>query len=69
MLHGRGIRIYDSGSIIIGYYENGKLSTGNYIQIYSSGNFGVSEWYKKDGREWDRGTRYMTDGKEGKYGY
>ncbi len=31
--HGRGISIYNDGRIWIGYFEDGWLSTGNFIQI------------------------------------
>ena len=46
--HGRGIRIWNYGTIIIGYYENGRCA-GNYIYIYSNGEFDVGEVYMKDG--------------------
>ena len=49
-LHGRGINIYDNG-IIIGYFENGGLSTGNYIYICWNGEFRVGERYTKDGND------------------
>ncbi len=35
-LHGRGIALWHTGNIAIGYYENGDW-TGNFIEIYSSG--------------------------------
>ncbi len=66
-MHGRGIKIWKDGGISIGYYENGLLSTGNYINILHYGKFRVGEYYTKDGIEMVRGTRYMTDGKEEKY--
>ncbi len=43
-LHGRGIRIwYDYNWI--GYYKNGDYATGNFIHIYSFGEFRVGEYY------------------------
>ncbi len=66
-LHGRGIYISNYGSIVIGYWENDDSSTGNYINIYSNGEFKVGERYFKDGRICDRGTRYFRDGSEYKY--
>ncbi len=65
--HGRGIFIYKDGSIWIGYYENGVLSTGNYITIFSEGYFWVGEYYMKEGKKWDRWTQYNTNGYEEKY--
>ncbi len=65
--HGRGIRIWDDGSTTIGYYENGKWSTDNYIFIFSDGDFRVGEIYQKDGKKWKRGTTYFTNGTEKKY--
>ncbi len=41
--------------------------TGNYITIYSDGEFIVGEWYRKDGRRGDRYTKYWTDGSEEKF--
>jgi len=43
--HGRGIRIYTSGNILIGYYNNGGLAPGNYLTIYSNGTVYVGEYY------------------------
>ncbi len=71
-LHGRGICICN-GTISIGYYENGELSTGHYITINkwgdSWGEFRVGENYKKDGekRISSRGTIYKKDGTEEQY--
>ena len=65
-LHGRGIEIWIWGAIEIGYYENNSR-TGNGIKIWSDGMFRVGEFYRKDGRRWERGTQYNTDGTEMKY--
>jgi hypothetical protein len=62
--HGRGIHILNSGNIYIGYWENGGLSTGNYILIFSNGDFVVGEIYIKDGGRRNRWTQYNTDGSE-----
>jgi hypothetical protein len=59
--------ILRDGKITIGYWEDGKLSTGNYIAIFSWGEFWVGEFYKKGGKKWSRGTQYNTDGTETKY--
>ncbi len=64
--HGRGIDI-SNGSILIGYWEDGWLSTGNYIKIWSDGRFWVREFYIKDEEKWWRGTEYNTDGTERPY--
>ena len=40
-LHGRGISIRNDGRIWIGYFEDGWLSTGNYINIYNGDRFRV----------------------------
>jgi hypothetical protein len=67
-LHGRGIKIWNDGPIYIGYFEDGYLSTGNFINIYSDGRFEVGEkCYKKDGdgerkMRRMRGTEYKTNG-------
>ncbi len=45
------------------------MSTGNYIIIYSDGEFRVGEYYLKEGRKWSRGTKYLTNGKEKKYDF
>jgi hypothetical protein len=37
-LHGRGIEIYTSGIICIGYYKNYRDAPGNYITIDSWGD-------------------------------
>ncbi len=66
-LQGRGIEIYTNGLIYIGYWQNGSLSTGNYITISKDGWFKVGEEYFKDGKRRDRGTWYYTDGKEKHY--
>ncbi len=65
--YGRSIIIYDNGYIMIGYFENGWSSTGNYIHIYSDGGFQVGDMYLTDGEIWNRGTSYKTDGTEKKY--
>ncbi len=64
---GRGIEINTTGFIIIGYYENGYGSPGNYIQIWSGRIFEVGERYIKEGKLWRRGTRYNRDGTEEQY--
>ncbi len=70
-LHGRGIRIgkFDIERILIGYWENGCLSTGNYIIIRYDGVFQAGEKYYKDGVRGSRGTSYYTDGTEKKCGF
>ncbi len=55
------------GVIHLGYFENGSY-TGNYIRIYSDGEFWVGERYLKDEKRGDRWTQYMTDGREKKLG-
>ncbi len=68
-LHGRGIDIWSSGAICIGYFENDLQSTGNYIVILNYGRFDVGEKYKKEGGRGNRGTQYNTDGTEEKYDF
>ena len=65
--HGRGISIRNDGFILIGYRENGELSTGNYISIWSDGRFNVGERYLMDGKIAVSNTWYYTDGTEEKY--
>jgi len=48
-LHGKGISIDSSGSIEIGYWNNGADAPGNFITIWSGGVFSVGEYYLKDG--------------------
>ncbi len=43
------------------------MSTGNYIYIFSDGEFRVGECYFKEGDKLNRGKRYYTDGTEKKY--
>jgi hypothetical protein len=45
-LHGRGIIVYESGSIWIGYWNNGTLSDGDYIAIGREGMFDVGVFYR-----------------------
>ncbi len=45
--HGRGIRIWLDGGIWIGYWWRWYMSTGNYIMIFSDGEFRVGEFYMK----------------------
>ncbi len=66
-LHGKGILIWNRGDILIGYWKNGDLSTGNYIRIDSDGDFRVGEYYRKDGKRWNRGAWYKTNGSEEQY--
>ncbi len=66
-LDGRGIGIRDDGDIDCGYELNGNWITGNHIDIYSDGKFRVAERYFKEGRVWERGTLYKTDGTEEHY--
>ncbi len=58
----------NSDTFWIGCFENG-LSTGNYIVIYSDGEFRVGEIYFKDGKKRFRGTFYETNGKEEQFDY
>ncbi len=62
--HGRGIRIFSDGDIFIGYYDrDGFTAPGtNYINILSCGNVDVGQIYMKDGKRWNKWTRYFTDG-------
>ncbi len=66
---GRGIRIENTGRIWIGYWWNGRWSTGNYIRIYSDDKIAVGEVYKKDGygQMRYRGTEYYKNGTEWQY--
>ncbi len=57
VLHGRGIDINWTG-IWFGYFEDGELSTGNYILIWSDGEFEVGKVYIKDGERRVRGSQY-----------
>ncbi len=66
--HGRYIFIQGE-YIWIGYYENGRESTGYYIEIWGNGVFRVAEYYDKDGKRCHKGTSYNEDGSELKYGY
>ncbi len=66
-LHGRCIQILNDGWILIGYFEDGLDSTGNYITIWSDGVFRVGEKYWKDGRRWERVTTYKKNGKKEQY--
>ena len=54
----------NNGVITIGTFENGRYSTGNYIRIYSDGEFHVGDMYLTNGEIWSRGTSYMPDGTE-----
>ena len=65
--HGRGIDIQNDGQIIVGYWENGQFSTGNFIGIFIDGSFNVGEIYMNAGEKEERGTRYKTDGSTEKY--
>ncbi len=64
--HGRVISLNLDGKIWTGYAEKGVASTGNYIAIFSNGEFYVGEEYRIIGmrQRWDRGTKYYTDGTE-----
>jgi hypothetical protein len=53
--------------IRIGYFEDGYVSTGNYIHILYNGEFRVGEVYFKEGKRWMRGTWYKTDGTAEEY--
>ena len=68
-LHGRGIQIYPSGEIYIGYFNNYHCAPGRYINIWSNGEFRVGEVYFKDGEMRARGTEYKNDGTSDKYDY
>ncbi len=66
--HGRGIQIYNSGSICIDYWKNGRWIPGNYIDIESYGDeFELGEYYIKDGKLWVRGYKYYFNGTERPY--
>ena len=67
--HGKGIMIYTSGNISIGYWNNGLPAPGNYFVIKNDGEFLVGEFYSKEGKKWRKGTEYHTDGKQIKYDY
>ena len=66
-LHGRGIEIYPSGFIDIGYWDNGWRAPGKYIKIFSDGDVDVGEVNMNDGRMCTRGTRYLPDGRVNKF--
>ena len=68
-LDGRGICIFDSGLITIGYFDNCYDAPGNYIFIYSDGRFDVGEMCLKDGQMRNRGTRYKKNGTALEFGY
>ena len=70
-LTGRGIGIDSFGTIRIGYFaNNGKYAPGNYIVIWSDGDFHVGEYYRgADGALDDRYTYYRPDGTTSKHGY
>ena len=65
-LHGKGIAIW-SGQIHIGYSNNGYDAPGNYLVILSNGDVSVGEVYLKEGKLWDKFTKYLTNGKTEKY--
>ncbi len=69
--HGRGFYLSNGGfiHIHIGYYENGRSSTGHYITITSAGPFRVGERYMKEGIRRERGTQYNTDGTEEQFNF
>ncbi len=67
--HGRGIKIWNDGTIQIGYFEDGYYSTGHYIHILSDGEFEVGEYYVEDRVRRRRCTWYKTNGTEEKYDY
>lgn len=61
--HGRGIQIYDSGAIFIGYFYNGeKADTGKYIRIDSNGDFVVGENTVDAQGNHSKGTIYFAAG-------
>ncbi len=62
-LHGRGIIILPNCHIDIGFYNNSDYAPGNYIEIFSDGDVDVGEIYLKDGKRWNKCTRYFSDGK------
>ena len=67
--HGRGILIVPSVQTTIGYWQNGNPADGNYVIIYSGGDFEVAEWYKhKTGKVKKRTTRYKVDGTSKQFG-
>ncbi len=57
-LQGRGIYIYSDGGIGIGYRNKGWVAPGNFISIKSDGDVDVGECYLKDGKRWNKCTRY-----------
>ena len=65
--HGRGIGIYSTYFIRIGYFNNGGWAPGNYLTIWSDGQLDVGECYLKDGKKWDKGTLYEVNGNEEKF--
>ncbi len=64
--HGRCICIYNSGSVRIGYYENGRRA-GNHITIYSCGRLDLRVTFEKYGERWYRYTWNKPSGTEEKY--
>jgi len=64
---GRSIRIYSNGIICIGYFHNGKLVPGNYLYIDDCGSVVVGECHLKNGKSWERGTKYFANGTKEKF--
>jgi hypothetical protein len=68
--HGRGICIWNRGTITIGHYENGNPATGNYITISSDGGgFDVGEKYLEDDFLKRYGISYCADGTAEEFDY
>ena len=66
--HGRGIYIFSSGRVYIGYFNNGDDAPGNFINISDNSEFEVSKRYlDEDGRLRLRGTTYDADGLRNKF--
>ena len=61
-LQGRGIRIFSTGTIHMGYWNDGVPAPGNYLYIYSGGNVEVGQIYLKEGKRWIKGTQYNSNG-------
>ncbi len=59
--HGKGIKIFKDGHIYIQYWNNEEPAPGNYIRIFSDGEFKVGEFYLKDGEMHRRGALYCLD--------
>ena len=63
-LHGKGIMLLTGGDVSIGYINYVSFAPGNYISIWGGKNsvINVGEYYLKDGKSCERGTKYFSKG-------